>query len=85
MSDAERQSVNEDMIKFKGQVSCKQYMKNKVIRWGFNWWCWYWSKAGNLYEFDLYLGKKEKTELRLGETVVLNISKKLKIGIESYF
>ena len=34
-------------------------------------------KTGYLYEFDLYLGKKEKTELGLEETVVLNLSKKL--------
>ena len=29
-----------------------------------------------LYEFDLYLGKKEKTELGLEETVVLDLFKK---------
>ena len=35
-------------------------------------------ETGYLYEFDLYLGKKEKTELGLGETVVLDLSRKLK-------
>ena len=75
MSDAKRQSIDEHMTKFKGRMSCKQYMKNKPIKWGFKWWCRCCSKTGYLYEFDLYLGKKEKAELRLGETVVLNLSK----------
>ena len=39
ISDAERQSVDEYMTKFKGGMSCKQYMKNNPIKWGFKWWC----------------------------------------------
>ena len=77
MSGLERQSIDEYMTKFKGQMSCKQYMKNKLIKWGFKWWCLCCSKTGYLYEFDLYLAKKEKTKLGLGETVVLDLSKKL--------
>ena len=30
-----------------------------------------------MYGFDLYLGKKEKAELGLGETFILDLSKKL--------
>ena len=77
MSDVERQSTDEHMTKFKGRMSCKQYMKNKPTKWGFKWWCRCCSKTGYLYEFDIYLGKKEKKEVRLGETVVLDLSKKL--------
>ena len=78
MSDAERQSVDVHMTKFKGQMSSKQQMKNKPIKQYFKWWCMCCSKTGYLYEFDFYLGKKkEKTELGLGETIVLDISKKL--------
>ena len=77
ISDAERQSIDEYMTQFKGRMSCKQYMQNKPITWGFTWWCRCCSKTGYLYEFDLYLGKKEKTELGLVETVVLDLSKKL--------
>lgn len=77
VSDASKQSIDEHMTKFKGKMSCKQYMKNKPIKWGFKWWCRCSSKTGYLYEFDLYLGKKEKTEFGLGETVVLNLSKRL--------
>ena len=77
MSNAERQSIDEHITKFKGRMSCKQYMKSKPIKWSFKWWCRCWSKAGYLYEFDLYLGKKKKKELELGETVVLDLFKKL--------
>ena len=35
MSDTERQSTDEYMTKFKVRMSCKQYMKNKPIEWGF--------------------------------------------------
>ena len=65
MSDAKRQSIDEHKTKFKGRMSCKQYMKNKLIKWGFKWWCSCCCKTGYLYEFDLYLGKKEKTLLLL--------------------
>ena len=77
MSDADRQSIDEHMTKFKGRNSCKQYIKNKTVKWGFKWWCRCSSLTGYLYEFNLYLGKKEKTELGLGESVVLNLSQKL--------
>ena len=52
-------------------------MKNKPIKWGFKWWCRCCSKTGYLYESDLYLGKKERIKLGVGETVVLNLPKKL--------
>ena len=58
-------------------MSCKQYMKNKPIKWGFKWWCQCCNKTGYLYEFSRYLGKKEKAELGLGERVVLDLSEKL--------
>ena len=77
MSDADRQSIDEHMTKFKGRNSCKPYIKNKPIKWGFKWWCRCSSTTGYLYEFNLYLGKKEKTEIGLGESAVLNLSQKL--------
>ena len=77
MSNTKRQSIDEHTTKFKARISCKQYMKNMTIKWGFKGWCWSCSKTGYLYELDLYLGKKEKAELRLGEAVVLDLLKKL--------
>ena len=63
MSDTGRQSIDEYISKFKGPMSCKLYTKNKPIKWCFKWWCGCCSKTGYLYELDLYLGKKKKTEL----------------------
>ena len=90
MSDAERQSIDEHKTKFKGRMSCKQYMKNKSIKWGFKWWCLCCSKTRFLYDFDLYLGKMEKTDFGLGETVVLDLSQKLqnthcRLYIDNFF
>ena len=77
MSDAERQSIDQRVTKFKGRMFCKQYMKNKPVKWGFTCQCRCCSKTGYLYEFYIYLGKKENAETRLGEKVVLDLSKKL--------
>ena len=85
MSDAKRQSPDEHMTKFKGPISCKQYMKNKPLKWGFKWRYQCCSKTDHLYEFNLYLGKKEKAECGLGETVVLDLSKKLETHCMLYF
>ena len=85
MSDAERQSIDEHMSKFKSRISGKQYMKSKPIKWGFKWWCRCCSKTGYLYEFDLYLCKKKKTEFGLGKAVVLDLSKKLENQVTSIF
>ena len=37
MSDTERQSIDEDMIKFECHDECKGYMKSKPVKWGFKW------------------------------------------------
>ena len=50
MSDAEMQSIDEHITKFKGRMSCNQYMKNKPIERGFKWWRQCCSKTGYLYE-----------------------------------
>ena len=49
-------------------------MKNKPIKWGFKFWFRCASKTGYLYQLDLYLGKKEKTEENLGPSVVLKMT-----------
>ena len=77
MSDAEKQSINEHMTKFKGRMSCKQYMKNKSIKWGFKLWCQWCSKTGYLYKFNLYLDKKEKNRAWAFGIVVSDLSQKL--------
>ena len=51
----------------------KQYVKNKPIKWGFKFRFCCASKTGYLYQFDFYLGKKEKTEENLGPSVVFKM------------
>ena len=70
VSDDCTQSIDEHMVKFTGRSSMKQYVKNKPIKWGFKFWFLCANKTGYLYQLDLYLGKKEKTEENLGPSVV---------------
>ena len=55
----------------------RQYIKNKPIKWGFKFWFCCGSKSGYLYEFDMYVGRKEKTEFSIGESFVLSLCKSL--------
>ena len=75
------QSIDEDMSKFKEKSLMCQYMKNKPIKLGFKFWFRCGSKSGYLYQFDMYLGKKSKTEFGLGESIVLSFCENLKIAI----
>ena len=78
LSDSAFQSVDEHMCKFKGRSSMKQYIKNKPIKWGFKYWYRCDSNTGYVYQLELYLGRKESTELNLGSSVVLDLCKTLK-------
>ena len=82
------QSIDEHMGCFKGHNSMKQYMPKKPsIRWGFKIWMRSDSKTGYCFEFDLYTGRKpEGCEYALGESVVLQLSDKIKnIGVRLAF
>ena len=84
------ESVDEHMIKFKGHNILRQYVKGKPIKWGFKMWCRCDSKAGYLFEFDLYTGKKNQVEYGLGEGVVLQLREAIKdlyckIFIDNFF
>ena len=84
------QSIYEHMVKFKGHSILRQYVKGKPIQWRFKLWCRCDSKTGYLYEFDLYLGKKNMVEHGLGEGVVLNLTQKIehigcKVVIDNFF
>ena len=72
------QSIDEQMCKFKGKSLMRQYMKNKPIKCGFKFWFGCGFKSAYLYQFDMYLGKKSKTEFGLGESVVLSLCENLK-------
>ena len=50
------------MVKLKDRSNMKQYVQDKPIKWGFNFWYRYASKTGYLYQLDLYLGKRSSEE-----------------------
>ena len=52
----------------------RQYVKNKPIKWGFKFWYGCAGKVGYLYQFGLYLGKKESREINLGPSGVLTLT-----------
>ena len=57
----------------------KQYIKSKPIKWGFKFWFRCSIKSGDLYQMDIYLGRKQTPEFNLGleKEVVLQLTKDL--------
>ena len=72
LSNSPFQSVDEHMCKLKGILSMKQYIKNKPIKSVIK----YWYRCDS--ELELYEGAKEKRELNLGSSVVLDLCQVLK-------
>ncbi|XP_040264689.1 piggyBac transposable element-derived protein 4-like [Bufo bufo] len=70
---SKQQSIDEHMIKYKGQNIIKQYIRNKPVKWGFKLWCRCDAISGYLYQFDIYTGRKTDTEHGLGESVIEKI------------
>ena len=77
-SNEPEQSIDEYLAKSKGRSSIRQYLKMKPIKWVFKWWFWSAISSGYLYEFYLYLSRKKVVEVNLGESVVMQLSEKLK-------
>ena len=63
----------------------RQYLKMKLIKWGFKWWFRYASSNGYLYELNLYLGIKQNVEVNLDEGVVTQVSGKRKDTFCTFF
>ena len=57
----------------------KQYIKSQPIKWGLKFWFRCSSKFVYLYQMDIYLGRKQTPEFKLGlgEEVVLQLKKDL--------
>ena len=79
LSPTAEQSIDERMVKFKGQSMMKQYMKDKPIQRGFKHWCRNDSKTGYVFEIDLYTGKSpgKSPEVGLSEAVVLQLTRQI--------
>lgn len=61
----EKQSVDEQIIPFKGRSGIKQYIKNKPHKWGYK--CF--TRAGSsglLYDFKIYTGKNTASDYGIG-------------------
>ena len=56
----------------------KQYIKNELIKWGFNYWYRCDSETDYVYQLELYQGQIEKRKSNLGSSVVLNLCQVLK-------
>ena len=55
-------SVDERMVKNKGQFACKQYVRIKPVKWGFKLWVLPDSEMGYTWNFQVYRGKLGETE-----------------------
>ena len=66
LSNDSEQSIDEHMGKFKGRSGMKQYIKAKLMKWGFKFWFHFSSKSGYLHQMDIYLGRKQIPEFNLG-------------------
>ena len=72
------QTLDQQMIKYKGRDIMQQHFKDKLIKGGLRIWYRAAPKTGYLYEFDICTGRKETTEFGLGDSVVLQLTEKLK-------
>ena len=72
-----KQSIDENMVKFKGRSGIKQYTTSKPVKWGFKFWFYCSSKSVYMCQIDIYLGRKQTPEfhLGLGEEAVLQLMK----------
>ena len=58
---AENLSYDESMIKYFGRHGCKQFMRNKPIRFGYKAWCLN-TSSGYLINFEVYQGKNPRSK-----------------------
>ena len=66
LSNDSEQSIDEQMVSFKGRSGMKQYIKWKLIKWGYKFWFCCSIKSGYLYQTDIYLGRKQTPAFNLG-------------------
>lgn len=71
-------SIDESMIPYYGRHPCKQFIRNKPIRFGYKAWVAA-SRLGYCYQFDVYQGRNQQRDpnLGLGESVVLGFAQKM--------
>ena len=70
-------SIDEAMVKFKGQSSLKQYLPKKTTKRGFKIWVRADSINGYVSDFEVYTGRGDTTTTSLGARVVEKLSSPL--------
>ena len=82
LTNSPSQSIDEHLSRFNGRSSIKQYIKNKPVKWSLKYCYRCDSETGYIYQLELYQGRKERRELNLGSSVVLDLGQVLK---DTYF
>ena len=70
-------SVDERMVANKGRYSFRQYIRDKPTKWGIKLWVLVDSITGYTCNFEVYLGRKEKSQFGLGYDAVMKLCKHL--------
>ncbi|XP_059168114.1 piggyBac transposable element-derived protein 4-like [Physella acuta] len=72
-------SIDERMVRNKGRYTFRQYIRDKPTKWGMKLWVLAESITGYTYDFEVYLGKQDKTPqtstFGLAYDVVMRLSK----------
>ncbi|KAK6168810.1 hypothetical protein SNE40_019986 [Patella caerulea] len=66
-------AVDETMLKFKGRLGIKQYIKNKPIKWGIKLFTLAESSSGYVLNIIPYAGKREDTQLSKTAQIVVDV------------
>jgi len=83
MSESSHQSIDESMVKFKGDSVLKQYLPLKPMKRGVKVWQRCDAQSGYIFDLNIYAGKTENDEFSegtLGERVVTKLCSTIKIS-----
>jgi len=76
-------SVDEQMVPFKGQLNVKQFIKNKLTKWGVKLFC-LCGMSGMIYDFIIYQGstteiRSEHSQFGQSASLVMQLSEKINV------
>ena len=79
-------SIDESMVPYFGRYGCKQYMRNKPVKFGYKFWVAA-TPLGYAIQFCPYAGKDENhvSNLGLGGSVVATLAEKLPLQVGSNY
>ena len=74
-SNYPKQSIDENLIEFKGHPSMCEYLKIKPLKWGFKWWFFCASCTVSLWKIDCILIRRKMLKLIEGKVLRCNCLK----------